>query len=130
MPRPRVTKEHIKARKLAFSRKWYATNKERLVEVRKTQRSQIKNRHLKWAFGITLNDYNQMCEKQNNLCAICNKSETKKHGDIVRKLAVDHDHSSGKIRGLLCTRCNAGIGSFEDNIELLNDAINYLTKHK
>jgi len=85
---------------------------------------------LKKKYGITLEDYNKMLESQNNVCMICGKNETHKH-NISSKyvdLAVDHDHSTGKVRGLLCTYCNVGLGAFKDNKELLQKAIEYLNK--
>lgn len=58
----------------------------------------------------------------NNKCAICGKSVN----ELGRALCIDHSHSTSKIRGLLCTKCNLGIGSFMDNIILLENAISYL----
>lgn len=84
-----------------------------------------RNSRLKYVFGITLDEYNQILREQNNVCAICgNKCRTGKN------LAVDHDHSTNKIRGLLCDRCNFGIGSFDDDIEILFKAIEYLRRNK
>jgi len=71
-------------------------------------------------YGITLEDYNSMLFKQNGLCAIC-------YQESVNKLhAVDHDHSSGAVRGLLCHNCNRGLGMFKDNTDFLQSAIMYL----
>jgi hypothetical protein len=69
--------------------------------------------------------------EQEGLCAICGKPETAqgKHS-VVKSLAVDHDHETGEIRGLLCSRCNNGIGHFGDNVELMKKAIEYLEKHR
>lgn len=80
-----------------------------------------KNRsHLKTRFGITIEEYNLMFLQQNNCCAICYKESKSK------RLAVDHCHITGKIRGLLCSKCNQGIGLFYENIESLKRAILYL----
>jgi hypothetical protein len=76
-------------------------------------------------YGITLAEYEQMLRDQNNKCAIC-KNEDEVEG---RRLAIDHCHESGNVRGLLCGKCNRGIGLFYDNKELLNNAISYLTKY-
>lgn len=73
-------------------------------------------------FGITLVQYRAMAEAQGYLCAIC--GETCKTG---RSLAVDHDHETGRVRGLLCARCNNGLGNFCDNVDSLRRAIAYLT---
>jgi len=79
-------------------------------------------------YGLSLEQYKEMSLKQNNTCAICNSPETatlKKNGKI-KKLSVDHNHITNKIRGLLCINCNRGIGSFKDDVEKLKRAILYL----
>lgn len=75
-------------------------------------------------YGITLEQYDTMLEAQNYKCAICG-NEDEVEG---RRLAIDHCHTSGKVRGLLCGKCNRGLGLFYDNKELLSNAIKYLTK--
>lgn len=69
-------------------------------------------------------DYQSLLEAQNYSCAICgiNAEETK------QGLAVDHSHETDQVRGLLCMRCNVGLGYFKDNINSLNEAVNYLLK--
>lgn len=83
-------------------------------------------------YGITGVQYNDLFEKQNHLCAICNKPESSVDGRTkkVRRLAIDHCHVTGKVRGLLCSSCNHGLGRFKDDIELLKKAIYYLTQHR
>lgn len=78
-------------------------------------------------YGITLEDYNEKLIEQNNKCKICNQENT---FDRYGVLAVDHDHSTGKIRGLLCYKCNVGLGNFNDNKQLLEKAINYLKEYE
>lgn len=86
---------------------------------------------LKCTFGITLEEYNALSEEQDHLCAICRKPETVVgNGKRVRKLAVDHDHTTGKVRGLLCTGCNTALGRFNDDITLLEKAIHYLKSYE
>jgi len=76
--------------------------------------------------------YQQLLELQDNNCAICRKGEsiidnsTKKP----RALAVDHCHTTGKTRGLLCSFCNTGLGLFRDDPEILEQAKNYLEQHR
>lgn len=70
-------------------------------------------------YGISEKDYESMLLYQNNVCAICYKAD-------IKSLSVDHCHITGKIRGLLCSSCNMGIGMFKDNPSLLNNAIGYL----
>ena len=79
-----------------------------------------RNNNLKRRYNITLEEYNILFEKQNGKCAICNKKQ------INKQLAVDHDHNTGKVRGLLCQNCNTGIGKFKDNPKLLLKAKAYL----
>lgn len=83
-----------------------------------------RNQLLKKNFGITLEEYNKMFAEQNGVCAICHKHV---ESDI-RALAVDHCHTTGVIRGLLCRFCNQAIGHFKDSEELLQNAIIYLNK--
>ncbi len=82
-------------------------------------------------YGIGPETYNEMLLKQNNVCAICYLPETKIHNKtgLVCKLSVDHCHNTGKVRGLLCTKCNTGIGQLSDSPELCINAYNYLKNH-
>ncbi len=73
-----------------------------------------------------LKGYSQMFEKQKGACAICGTTTDPNE----RSFAIDHDHVTGKIRGLLCTFCNTAIGLFKDDTALLLNAIDYLEKHK
>ena len=84
-----------------------------------------RNRDLK-KYGITLEDQEQMLREQNNKCAICGK-EIFLFGSSKKLTAhVDHDHKTGKVRGLLCNDCNRGIGLLKDNPLFLANAIKYL----
>ena len=78
-----------------------------------------RNHRLKARYQITLEEYDLLFEKQKGRCAICDKTEN-------RKLAVDHCHVTGKVRGLLCTKCNFGIGYLNHSIPTLESAIKYL----
>ena len=107
-PRKRnKTKERKKARE------WYHKNRER-----------NKDHQLKYKFGITLEDFDRMVESQNGLCAICEGKNVKINGRIV-SLAVDHNHETGKVRGLLCNGCNTSLGRFK-TIAILKKVIKYL----
>lgn len=81
-------------------------------------------------FGITPEDYETLLENQNNCCALCGKPEVVTWKGKVKQLAVDHDHSTGLVRSLLCQKCNTGLGSFNDSEELLEKAIKYLRSYK
>lgn len=105
---------------------------EYLEKYRKVPKNKVEKRSnmLKNRYGITLEDYNLMLTSQNNVCAVCKKEEVaidKRTGNT-RNLAVDHCHSTGRIRGLLCTCCNTAIGSTKENVEILNNIISYLGK--
>lgn len=105
--------EKNKKHRAKKAREWYGENKER-----------IRNLYLVRLFGVTLKEYNMMLDKQNGGCAICGGKAGKK------SFAVDHDHKSGKVRGLLCGSCNVGIGHFRDDPELLEKAIKYIRKFR
>ena len=85
-----------------------------------------RNHHLKTTYGISLEDYNSMLEKQEGRCAICDMEE--KHA-AYGVLSVDHCHDSGDVRSLLCNPCNAGLGLFKENQDFLANAITYLKRH-
>lgn len=87
-------------------------------------KSTTRNRQLKDKFGISLYEYDELLKKQNNKCAIC-ESISCKSGN---RFAVDHDHKTGIVRGLLCLACNTSLGQFNDSQELLYKAISYLQK--
>lgn len=75
--------------------------------------------NLKKTYGITIDTYNALLEAQNFKCKICGMSSN-------RNLSVDHEHSTGRIRGLLCGVCNSGLGMFKDSPHLLQKAKEYL----
>jgi len=88
----------------------------------------FKKLELKKHFGITLDEFKEMQDNQDGVCAICGKEETtydSRH-KRVRSLSVDHCHTTGKVRGLLCSHCNHAIGKFNDDVTLLQKAIDYL----
>lgn len=85
---------------------------------------------LRRTHDMTLKEYDQMFETQNGVCAICRKPETKKDKNGVngtyRRLSVDHNHKTGKVRGLLCGKCNVILGLAQDNPDILAEATAYL----
>ncbi len=81
---------------------------------------------LRKKFGLTLEAYTKILEAQNGVCAICRQPETATRNGRALNLAVDHDHVTGKIRGLLCGCCNTSLGGFKDNPLILSNAIAYL----
>lgn len=82
-----------------------------------------KNDKLKHRYGISLVEYEQLVRNQNGLCQICGQENSNK-----RSFHVDHDHTTGKIRGILCSKCNICLGLVNDDIEILTNAINYLNQ--
>lgn len=100
----------------------------RNFEYRKTHSKKykyIKKNELKRSFNISLEFYNDMLLNQNSNCAICKINRI----ELNKDLCVDHNHSTGKIRGLLCHKCNSGLGLFQDNINILFEAVKYLKNH-
>jgi len=83
--------------------------------------------HLKRNFNLDIKDYDKLNASQNGLCAICNEPETYYRNKV---LSVDHDHETGRIRGLLCNTCNRALGLLKDNKNVLINAIKYLEKHE
>ena len=88
-----------------------------------------RNYDLKRHFGLSVKDIDEMMEHQNGLCAICNQPESSVIRGKTVSLAVDHCHATGKIRGLLCTKCNRALGLLNDSVGLLKKAIAYLESH-
>jgi hypothetical protein len=83
-------------------------------------------------YNITIEDYNSFLVKQNYKCAICGISQEELSKNIKNtpiNFAVDHDHNTGKVRGLLCFRCNSSLGGFNDSVDVLDKAKQYLTTH-
>ncbi len=100
---------------------WYYVNV-RTKEARKIAADRQRKSHLKIAYGITAEDYDRMYNEQQGRCAICGKHQS----ELKRKLHVDHNHITGKVRGLLCMPCNSLLGYSYDNAEILKNAIAYL----
>lgn len=104
----------------------------RCKDCRKLERNnhniKFRNSNLKFRYNITLDDYNILFKKQKGLCKICRKSESLKYKNNITNLSVDHCHKTGKVRGLLCRKCNKAIGLFKENISYLQRVIKYLEK--
>jgi len=95
---------------------WSKANKDKVKEHRRKGK-------LKQKYGISLEQFEEMKNKQNNKCAICNE----KH--IRRPLNVDHCHATGKVRGLLCDKCNMALGLLKDSKQLIESLKRYLDAH-
>lgn len=92
------------------------------------QHPQKEKSRLKRNFNLTLKEYNKILTQQNFVCAICKKPEDKIHRITkeITRLSVDHCHKTGKIRGLLCRRCNLMLGNALDSTEILKLGVEYL----
>lgn len=106
-----------KRQKLNNSRtaKWLSKNREKMKLIKR--RSILKTK-----YGITLEEYQNLLKEQENKCAICKREEV--------QLCIDHDHVTGKTRGLLCHACNRAIGLLKENEQILINAINYVNRYK
>lgn len=141
--------------KNAYSRRWYNANpdkakaiskrkskdpkyRKRVAEYRKARRRQggvaheaEKNRNFRRRLkrlGITQVQYDLLLASQDSRCAICKLPESRLKAGRVKRLTIDHDHATGRVRGLLCHLCNCGVGCFRDSPELLQATVIYLTK--
>lgn len=129
-----------KQKRKAYAKKYYEKNKEACKERTKEHPSciaarekyrkkpetkeRIRNWRLLQNYGITNQDYEQMLKDQDFCCAGCGL-----HQNVIeKKLNVDHDHATGKIRGLLCGNCNRALGLVKDNFETLLRLHKYLRK--
>lgn len=107
-------------------RNYYYKNKEKINFYQRKRRKDLgldKKYKLKNRYGLSLEDYNKLVTKQNGRCAICLNCIFREN------LAVDHNHLTNQIRGLLCKPCNLGLGNFKDNIFNLENAIIYLRRN-
>lgn len=98
-------------------------HKARTAKYQADNREELKQRRRRKLYGLTPEDYDTLLKKQRGRCAIC-RSDTPR---AQRDWHVDHCHKTGKVRGLLCHKCNVGLGHFGDSVKLLGKAIEYLT---
>jgi hypothetical protein len=103
----------IRKKQVEYAKQWRANNPERHAFNHKT--SGLKK------YGLTVESYQQLLDSQSGLCAICESVPVNPH--------VDHDHDTGKVRGILCGTCNSGIGYLKDNSSIVEKAALYLKNH-
>ena len=110
----------------ATSRRRYLRKREELLAQAKLYRETHPEKrweiHLRRMYGISPDLYYAFLKRQNNCCAICFSDTPGRR----RKFAVDHNHKTGMIRGLLCTTCNNGLGYFKDSPKIMQRAVDYL----
>jgi hypothetical protein len=114
---------------LAYWRGYRARNREKLRLYHKKRYHEGKSAHLSCNYGISRAEFDKMAEEQAGRCAVCD-TVPQPTSDGRRTLGVDHDHATGKVRALLCTTCNLGLGAFRDDPELLRMAADYLEAHR
>ena len=127
--RYRRNREHLKAR--MRERYWKDPEKTRARERSHyaDNKAQHRRNRLKRLFQISVEDYEVMLHKQDGVCAICRQPESLVRGEGSQSLSIDHDHNSGRVRGLLCANCNSGLGMFRDSPAILTAAKTYLMGH-
>ena len=91
----------------------------------------IENHRLLYRYGITIEDYDRMLGDQDGVCKICKNTTKPKFSNNKNKLSVDHCHSTGKVRGLLCSTCNLILGEIERrNDDVIDNMFEYLKECK
>ena len=118
------TKDPIKLKEK--KKRWYAKNRERILEKNSTTKaSEIRSRHLKRKFGISLEEWNKKLNDQGNKCEACGTYDPgSRYG-----WHTDHSHSSQQLRGILCHQCNIALGCVDDDLDRLQKLIDYLRKY-
>ena len=118
----------------AYNRMYRTANAAKLKEYDRTKRDGValyerngRKHHLRRKYGITVAEYQQLLKQQDGQCAIC---KTDDPGKGKRHFHVDHCHDTGAVRGLLCVKCNMGLGCFNDGRDLLQTAIEYLDRER
>jgi hypothetical protein len=90
-----------------------------------TKKQKSRDNRLQKSYELSLDDYHIMFENQGGKCAICQKD----FSFVKKNLNVDHDHTTGRVRGLLCSKCNLGLGQFKDDPKLLLNAADYIKSY-
>ena len=128
--------EHRKAWSRAYN-KAYRTDPARRDHLllrsnawRSANRHKLRINYLKCEYGITEDKYNRMTQEQGGKCAICRLPETVTMRGKLKPLSVDHCHITGAVRGLLCAKCNHGIGQLRDDPEILDSAAKYIRSYQ
>jgi len=129
-------KQYIKTEKYQKYQEEYRATHTKIIKPRKPKmlKEEISRKHrdylLEYNYGLTREQYNKLYDSQNGCCAICGKTDLDSRTKQARHsgLVVDHDHKTNKVRFLLCTNCNTGLGKFNDDVSLLRKAADCLEK--
>lgn len=121
-----------KQKRAEYNRKYSHSEKGKLVFKKSLikRKDKILDYKRRYFYGINYEQFNNILINQNYVCAICLKKEKIKQNGNIKLLAIDHDHNTGKIRGLLCHHCNTILGLCEDSIYILDRAKDYLLKNQ
>lgn len=127
-------KKYQKTKKFKKTRQKYQRSEKGKETNRRYQRSEkCKSRHrgcrLKRQYKITLEQYDKMFAFQGGVCAICGCPETVKLKNIAKRLSIDHNHITGKVRGLLCHNCNQALGLLGENPVVIKSLLGYIIKN-
>ena len=117
--RPAAMEASQKRKNEARNRRW-----DEDPEWREHQKSLARRR----LYGIERQEYERMLEEQGGLCAICGEPPDEDGVRAASRLHVDHNHTTGAVRALLCNKCNRGVGYFQDDAELLRIAAEYIER--
>ncbi len=128
-----MTADDLKKARNEQTKAYRSRNPDIIKEIRKrtdAKRKQVRReKELENKYGITYSEYLSMLESQDGVCSICGRPEKLLgKGGCTRPLNVDHCHTTGKVRGLLCASCNLALGNLEDSVDYLRAAIKYLEK--
>jgi hypothetical protein len=110
-----------------YQRAWRALNPDKVKASDNKHRESSREGAWRRRYGITREIYNTMLKSQQGVCAICWTPDPGRNHEYFH---VDHDHTTNKIRGLLCDLCNRGLGYFRDSSDILESATEYLYKHE
>ncbi len=99
-----------------YQKEWVKNNKEKRKGI--VRKAALKR------YGLTEESYEQLLKEQNYYCAICPKQKSTTRNN----LHIDHDHVTGRVRGLLCSKCNTAIGLLDESLERMNKAVSYLSR--
>lgn len=119
------TEAYKKSRKRTV-KKYDDANRDRQRQYYAENKDQWRNRSLLKTYNLTLDEYNTLLEEQDHSCRVCGT-----HADETsRNLAVDHCHETGKIRSLLCNKCNTALGLLNEDVDVMKKLIKYVEDHK